>query len=151
MPCILRNWILLFLSLGAGGSFAQASVTVEVSADTVSPGAIVTVTYKVENGQGRIALPDMTGLPVVSGPNSSSSFLYQGGKMKSMQSYSYQLLAGSEGTLVIPATTYQDGEQVLAIQAVQITVSRDARAGEPLSRKAGPGADKPNPREKRKF
>jgi len=152
MQRIIRIWIFLCLALGAAQLAAQASVTVEVSADTVLPGSIVTVTYKVENGQGRITLPDMTGLPVVSGPNSSSSFLYQGGQMKSMQSYSYRLLAGEEGVLVVPATTYEDGEQVLAIRAVEITVSREARAGKPSTRRVEPGVEKPVPmREKRKF
>lgn len=129
-------------------ALAQPSVTVNVSADTVRPGEIIEVTYTVENGQGRLALPDMSGLPVVSGPNSSSSFIYQGGVTRSTQSYSFQLLAGEEGTIEIPATKYTDKDQVLDIRGVTITVSS---VGDKSKSPAKPAAPPPVQREKRKF
>ncbi len=129
-------------------AYAQPSVTVNVSADTVRPGEIIEVTYTVENGQGRLALPDMSGLPVVSGPNSSSSFIYQGGVTRSTQSYSFQLLAREEGTIEIPATKYTDKDQVLDIKGVTITVSAGGGKSKPSSKSAAPP---PVQREKRKF
>jgi hypothetical protein len=68
---------------------AQPSIKVEVSADTIPVGEIVEVTYTIENGDGEFEAPDFNGLPVISGPNTSSSFVYQNGKMSSSQSYTY--------------------------------------------------------------
>jgi hypothetical protein len=64
---------------------AQPSIKVEVSADTIPVGEIVEVTYTIENGDGEFEAPDFNGLPVISGPNTSSSFVYQNGKMSSSQ------------------------------------------------------------------
>ena len=129
-------------------ALAQPSVTVNVSADTVRPGEIIEVTYTVENGQGRLALPDMNGLPVVSGPNSSSSFIYQGGVTRSTQSYSFQLLAREEGTIEIPATTYTDKDQVLDIKGLTIMVTASGGKAKTPSKSTTPP---PVQREKRKF
>jgi hypothetical protein len=68
---------------------AQPSIKVEVSADTILVGETVDITYTIENGEGSFSMPDMTGLPVISGPNSSSSFMYANGKMSSSQSPSW--------------------------------------------------------------
>ncbi len=138
-------WGLIMTGLGV---YAQPSVTVNVSADTVRPGEIIEITYTVENGQGRLALPDMSGLPVVSGPNSSSSFIYQGGVTRSTQSYSFQVLAQAEGTIEIPATKYTDRDQVLDIKGVTITVTADGGKSKSPSKPASPP---PVQREKRKF
>ncbi len=148
----MRNLRRLAMALGlimtGLAAYAQPSVTVNVSADTVRPGEIIEITYTVENGQGRLALPDMSGLPVVSGPNSSSSFIYQGGVTRSTQSYSFQLLAREEGKIEIPATKYTDKDQVLEIKGVTITVSANGAKSTSPSTSATPP---PVQREKRKF
>lgn len=128
----------------------QPLIKVEVSSDTIAPGEVVEVTYTIENGEGKFNMPDLTGLPVVSGPNSSSSFMYQNGKMSSFQSYSFSLLPREEGVLTVPNTTYVSKTESLTIQPVIIVV--------------GPGSSKPSTvkvvpesssskstREKRKF
>lgn len=129
---------------------AQPVIKVSVSADTVGVGDKVEVTYSIENGQGRLTLPDMSGVPVISGPNSSSSFIYQQGRMQSNQTYSFQLLAREEGVIRIPATTYRDKEQEVEIAGVNIVVSGAARQG-PGIRAPEPPSPPATTREKRKF
>lgn len=130
--------------------WAQPAVTVEVSSDTVRLGEVVEVTYRIENGQGRLNMPDMAGLPVASGPNSSSSFIYQDGQMRSTQAYSFQLLPTEEGEIVIPATSYADKAVMLDIQAVKIVVTKNHRSAAPSGAQATPAAPATR-REKRKF
>jgi acetaldehyde dehydrogenase (acetylating) len=130
--------------------YAQPMVKVDVSSDTVAIGETVEVTYTIENGEGKFIMPDMNELPVISGPNSSSSYMYQNGKMSSTQSYSFTLLAMEAGKLVVPGTTYQTGKDKVSIQPVEIIVLTEA--GKPISPKKKSEETKSTPtREKKKF
>lgn len=128
----------------------QPLVKVEVSSDTIAAGEVVEVTYTIENAEGKFNMPDLKGLPLVSGPNSSSSFLYQNGKMSSYQSYSFSLLPREEGIMLIPKTTYVEDDSTITIEPVTIVVGKGA--AQTLSTK--PPAEAPSSkatREKRKF
>lgn len=139
---------LLWLSIMAFGQ--QPVVKVEVSSDTISIGELVEVTYTIENGEGKLLMPDISNLPVIRGPNTSSSFMYQNGKMSSNQSYSFTLMAMEAGTLVIPAATYQTGEEKLTINPVEVVVLATPDA--PSSSKPATGKSSSTiTREKRKF
>ncbi len=109
----------LFIALTIHG---QPIIKVEVSSDTVSIGEEVVITYTIENGEGGFEIPDMLDLPVISGPNSSSSFVYQNGIMSSNQSYSFTLRPIEEGKLIIPKTSYQTKKEILVIQPVEVIV-----------------------------
>lgn len=139
---------LLFLAIIAIGQ--QPVVKVEVSSDTISIGEMVEVTYTIENGDGKLIMPDVSKLPVVRGPNTSSSFMYQNGKMSSNQSYSFTLMAMEAGTLIIPAATYQTGAEKLTINPVEVVVL--STPGTPSSnRPASEKSSSTTTREKRKF
>ena len=129
---------------------AQPVVKVEVSADTIKVGEMVEVTYTIENGEGKFNMPDMNDLPVISGPNSSSSFVYQNGKTSSNQSYSFTLLAVEEGNIVVPATTYQMGGENQIIEAVKIVVLASDSAATPSKNNAASSGSKAT-REKKKI
>ncbi len=101
---------------------AQPTVKVEVSADTINPGELVEVTYTIENGEGRFEAPDFRNLPVVSGPNTSSSFMIQNGKKSSSQSYSYILRGEEEGKIVIPEAYFREKDHDMKIDSVAIVV-----------------------------
>jgi len=136
-----------FCSLHAG---SQPLVKVEVSADTIAAGEIVEVTYTIENGEGKFVMPDLKGLPLVSGPNSSSSVIYQNGKMSSSQSYSFSLLPQEEGELQVPGTTYVTKADSVTIQPVKIVVG--AGISKPSSITLNPeSSSSRSTREKRKF
>ena len=129
---------------------AQPVIKVEVSADTVAPGEMVEVTYTIENGDDKWIMPDMKGIPVISGPNSSSSFLYQDGKMSSSQSYSFTLMPQKAGKLVIPKTTYVYGQEKMNINPVEIVVLEDY-THHPVPPTAPEEDPSKKNREKRKF
>ena len=130
--------------------YCQPLVKVEVSSDTIAPGEVVEVTYTIENGEGKFIMPDLNGLPVVSGPNSSSSFMYQNGKMSSFQSYSFSLLPREEGVLEVPGTTYASKTENLTIQPVRIVIGEGASRPSKLTVVPETPSSK-STREKRKF
>ena len=122
MKMILKFALFLTLLTSLTSLTAQPVVKVEVSADTINPGELVEVTYTIENGEGRFEAPDLKNVPVVSGPNTSSSFMISNGKKSSSQSYSYILRAGEEGKIVIPEAGFRDGDHRLKIDPVEIIV-----------------------------
>ena len=129
---------------------AQPLVKVDVHPDTVALGGTVEVTYTIENGEGKFVMPDMSKLPLISGPNSSSSYMYQNGKMRSTQSYSFVLLATKPGTIKVPRTTYQIGKDTLDIKSVEIIVLGDDDKSSARKSKSEDNTSKTT-REKRKF
>lgn len=103
-------------------AFCQPGIQVEVSADTIEIGKTVEIKYTIENGDGKFLLPSLDSLPVLSGPNSSSSFMYQNGEQSYSQSYSFVLLGLEEGKLLIPGASYVSNADKLAIDPVEIVV-----------------------------
>ena len=126
----------------------QPTVKVEVSADTINPGELVEVTYTIENGEGRFEAPDFQNLPVVSGPNTSSSFMFQNGKKSSSQSYSFILKPVEEGKIVIPSAYFREKDHDLKIDPVEIVVLIHAKKTVPSPPET---KSTKQTREKRKF
>lgn len=115
--------ILLFISfLISVPLTAQVSINIKVSPDTVSPGEPVEVVFSFENGDGHFNPPDMRGLPLISGPNISSSFTIQNGSKSSRQSYTYIFRPQSEGVLRIPESSYTEGDSTRHIESLTIIV-----------------------------
>ena len=139
--------IIMFIGFHIKG---QPLVKVEVSSDTIAVGEVVEVTYTIENAEGQFNMPDLKGLPIVSGPNSSSSFMYQNGKTSSYQSYSFSLLANEEGILLVPKTTYVVGKESTTIEPVTIVVGKGATKSLTGKEPAEAPSSK-STREKRKF
>lgn len=129
---------------------AQPSVKAEVSKDTVGIGETVQITYTIENGQGRFEPPDMSEVPVISGPNSSSSMIYQNGKMSSSQSYSYVLRPTEEGKIKVPGALYKDKSETIHIEPMEIIVTKYIRPSSPKTSEPKPAPSQPA-REKKKF
>jgi uncharacterized protein (DUF58 family) len=144
-----RSYVLTFGILCiATLMFGQPTVKVEVSADTIKPGDLVEVTYTIENGEGRFEAPDFQNLPVVSGPNTSSSFMIQNGKKSSSQSYSYILRGQEEGKIIIPEAFFREGEHELKIDSVQIMVLANTNS---IQEKKPDTKSSKATREKKKF
>ena len=131
-------------------SFSQPTIKVEVSSDTVALGELVEIIYSIENGEGKFEAPDFSNLPVVSGPNTSTSFMIANGKKRSSQSYSYILRPIEEANLEVPAGSYVENELRQPIDGLTIVVlSKDKIHSAP----AGVKGKTPSTvtREKRKF
>ncbi|HEX5112966.1 MAG TPA: BatD family protein [Saprospiraceae bacterium] len=129
---------------------AQPSVKVEVSADTIALGEVVEVTYTIENGDGQFEAPDFSRLPLITGPNTSSSFVYQNGKMSSSQSYAYLFRPTEEGKMKIPEAIYRGKSQNMKIESVEVVVNRFGQKS--TGKKPAIEAEPAKPaREKKKF
>lgn len=110
-----------------GWMMAQPSIKVEVSADTVSPGEMVKISYTIEDGEGLFDGPDMYGLPLVSGPNTSSSVMIKNGKRKTSITYSYILMSSREALIEIPKAVYKTEDEELIFEPVRIAVISGAQ------------------------
>ena len=119
MKFIITSGMLCLVTLLA----SQANVKVEVSADTIIPGQFVEVTYTIENGEGQFEAPDFRDLPVISGPNTSSSFMIRNGQKSSSQSYTYILRGTEEGKIIIPEAYFREKDHDIKIDVVEIVVS----------------------------
>ena len=129
---------------------AQPSIKVEVSADTIPVGEIVEVTYTIENGDGEFEAPDFGDLPVISGPNTSSSFVYQNGKMSSSQSYTYIFRPIEEGKMIIPEARYKSKNDSMKIAPVEVVVNKYGQRSKAKKSETEITPAKPA-REKKKF
>jgi len=90
---------------------SQASLTVELSADTIGMEDAVKVTYTLTDAQEKIEILPWEGLQVVAGPNVSSSFSFVNGVSSQQYSESYILVPNEEGSIYIPsASVVVDGE-----------------------------------------
>ncbi len=136
---IMNSKIFFVLTLSlffATTMFGQLNIQVEVSADTIEVGKTVEVKYTIQNGDGRFVWPSLDSLPVISGPNSSSSFMYQNGKRQYSQSFSFVMFGLEEGLLSIPQAKYISGKEEQTIDAMQVVVVNDLSAPQPTSSKA---------------
>jgi len=129
---------------------AQPSIKVEVSADTIPVGEVVEVIYTIENGDGEFEAPDFGKLPLVAGPSTSSSFVYQNGKMSSSQSYSYFFKPVEEGKMVIPEARYKSKTDTMKIQPIEVIVNRFGQRSKSKKSETETLPAKPT-REKKKF
>ncbi|HUR32003.1 MAG TPA: BatD family protein [Saprospiraceae bacterium] len=105
-----------------GMIYGQKSIKVEVSADTVVAGQLVEVTYTIENGEGKFDGPDLHDLPLMSGPNVSSSFMIQNGSKSSSQSYTYIFKPNKEEVIHVPQAFYHENGKTQTIEPITITV-----------------------------
>jgi hypothetical protein len=148
--CHMKHILILSILMSAAIAWTQPVIKVEVSADTVGVGQFVEITYTIENGDGTFEPPDMSGLPVISGPNSSTSMMYQNGKMSSSQSYSYVLRPEEEGKILVPPARYADKTGTIEVMANDIVVNKYGPRG--ALKKSVPESSPVKPvREKKKF
>lgn len=121
---MIKYFLVFKLALITMIAYGQPAISVEVSADTIETGKTVEIKYTIQNGNGKFSMPVLDSLPVVSGPNSSSSFMYQNGEQSYSQSYSFVLLGLEDGTLRVPEASYVTEEEIIFIEPVEIVVGK---------------------------
>ena len=146
----MKNILIITFTFFSILSEAQSNISVEVSADTIEVGKTVEIKYTIQNGDGKFILPTLDSLPVVSGPNSSSSFMYQNGEQSYSQSYSFLLLATEEGKLRVPEAYYIKGEEKTTIQPVEVVVGNKTGSSITIAQPSATESSK-SKREKRVF
>ena len=89
----LKTLILLFFTLPVFGQ----EFSVNLSSDTILAGNVVTITFVASNIAGQFEGPNMQGLNVISGPNTSTSMSMINGNVKQKATYSYIVLCENIG------------------------------------------------------
>ena len=123
----LKLFVIAICLFFASGITGQTVITTHVNPDTVRPGELVEITYAIENGDGLFVPPDLMGIPVVSGPNISSSFTFQNGQKSSSQKHTYILRPMSEGILIVPGASYIENGKEEKIGQMTIIVTGSSR------------------------
>lgn len=116
MKAILVSFFLL-----TGLILNAQSIRVDVSSDSILLGNTVKVTFVVENSESELDVPEFD-MPIVSGPNQSSSIQIINGHKSSSQSFTYYLKPNSEGQFFIPPARLIDEDNILETQAIEINV-----------------------------
>lgn len=104
------------------GQDKQASITVELSTDTVYLGNIVGVKYSIKNIEGDFQPPEFQGMTLAGGPMVSSSFSMINGDVTQSASYEYLLHPEEEGEYIIPGAVVVNNEESYSSDQVVIYV-----------------------------
>lgn len=106
-----------------GFSFAQdEAFFIELSSDTVLAGNVLQVSFIANNVSGQFESPDLDGLNVVSGPNTSTSMSMINGTVAQRSSYSYNIYLEDIGEVIIPPAFFETKENTLETEPVSIIV-----------------------------
>lgn len=114
----LKTLILLLFTLPVFGQ----EFAVDISADTILAGNVLNVTFSANNIVGQFEGPDMQGLNVVSGPNTSTSMSMINGDVTQSATYSYTILCDDIGELTILPGYLETGSETYETEPLSILV-----------------------------
>lgn len=120
------KYIFIFLftiCLSTSGSFAQdEGFYLELSSDTILAGNVLQLNFIANNVSGQFEAPDLKGLNVVSGPNTSSSMSMVNGSITQHATYSYGVYFEDIGEVIIPPAFYLTKEGTLETEPTSIMI-----------------------------
>ena len=96
--------------------------TMTVSHDTILAYNDFTVTFSIENLQGKFNPPSFEPFNIVAGPNTSSSFSMINGVIKQSSSYSYVLSVTTPGVYLLEGATMDTDGEVITTGSINIVV-----------------------------
>ena len=114
----LKTLILFLFTLPVFGQ----EFNVDVSVDTILAGNKLNVTFTANNIAGQFEGPDMQGLNVVSGPNTSTSMSMINGDVTQSATYSYTILCEDIGELTILPGYLETGNETYETEPLSILV-----------------------------
>ena len=114
--------IMMLILVVFGTSFVHSqSLSVQPSFDTLYLGNVLTLTFTLENVEGDIDV-DLSNLPVVGGPQVSSSIQIVNGDRSSSKSVTYYLQPQESGILFIPEAVVVTSDMTLSTEPFTIMV-----------------------------
>lgn len=117
------KYLIFIITLTIGCNvYSQASLTVEISSDTIGLEDAVKVTYRLTGAQEKIDILPWEGLQQVSGPNVSSSFSFVNGISSQEYNESYILLPKYEGSIYIPSASVIIAGEALETEPIELFV-----------------------------
>jgi len=102
-------------------SYAQ-EFNIQVSSDTILAGNVLNVTFTADNVAGQFEGPDLKGMNVISGPNTSTSMTMINGEVTQTASYSYMILTDEIGEYTILPAYLETGSETLETLPISILV-----------------------------
>jgi len=118
-----KTYILLFISLLAQATFAQATFTTTVSKNKLGVNQRFRVIFSInKQGADHFAPPDFKNFRIVGGPSQSVNQSWINGKVSFSQSYVYILQPKKEGTFLVSGARIQLNGKTLKSNAVKINV-----------------------------
>lgn len=111
----------LILLLFVGSLFGQ-SFNVNVSSDTILAGNMVTITFVANNIAGQFEGPNMQGLNVISGPNTSTSMSMVNGDVTQKATYSYIILCENNGEITISPAYFNTKNETFETDPFQVLI-----------------------------
>ena len=100
----------------------DAKMLVEISNDTIMMGNYIQLRYTIENTSGNFEMPELEGLLVISGPNTSSSMSMVNGEVTQKATYSVYLKPVDIGSHSIGPAYINTEDGSLESQPITVTV-----------------------------
>ena len=130
-----RNFLLIF-ALSFNFLFAQTTITAKLSDDKIGVGEIFTLSVTIDNGAGKITIPDIDGL-MLRGTSKSVNMMYSSGSLKTIQTYNYNYIAVKEGFYTIDKITVKANNNTYIANPVSIEVLSDSVRNSTLGKPEG--------------
>lgn len=115
---ILKVLAFTLISFGA----ASQSFDLYLSSDSILAGNVLEVTFKAENINGSFEGPDLKGLEIVSGPNTTSFVTMRNGEMSQTESYSYGILLNDIGVVTVTPAYLHSEDKSWETEPVSVIV-----------------------------
>ena len=128
-------FLLIFL-ISFKSLFAQTTITAKLSDDKIGVGEIFTLSVTIDNGAGKITIPDIDGL-MLRGTSKSVNMMYSSGCLKTIQTYSYNYVAIKEGFYTIDKITVKANNNTYIANPVSIEVVSDSVRNSILNKPEG--------------
>lgn len=128
-------FLLIFL-ISFKSLFAQTTITAKLSDDKIGVGEIFTLSVTIDNGAGKITIPDIDGL-MLRGTSKSVNMMYSSGSLKTIQTYSYNYVAIKEGFYTIDKITVKANNNTYIANPVSIEVVSDSVRNSILNKPEG--------------
>lgn len=128
-------FLLIFL-ISFKSLFAQTTITAKLSDDKIGVGEIFTLSVTIDNGAGKITIPDIDGL-MLRGNSKSVNMMYSSGSLKTIQTYSYNYVAIKEGFYTIDKITVKANNNTYIANPVSIEVVSDSVRNSILNKPEG--------------
>lgn len=96
--------------------------SVELSADTILAGNVLNVTFTARNISGQFEGPDLNGLTVIGGPNTSTSMTMINGDVSQTATYSYSILCEDIGVITVLPGYLDAGDETFETDPISVLV-----------------------------
>jgi len=151
----MKHYIIFLFTfiLCIGGISAQdEGFYLKLNSDTILAGNVLEVSFIANNVAGQFEAPDLEGINVISGPNTSSSMSMVYGVVTQHASYSYGIYMEDIGEVIIPPAYLVTKEGTLETEPTSVIILPNPEGvfEQPPSQSGMLQFSFPNPNEQRK-